>query len=95
VAARTAELATRLKDGIADLPNVHLVTPTEPELSSGIVCCDVGGRPPADVVQDLHSTHKIVASVTPYHVPYVRFGPSIVTSPEQVDGAVQALAEMT
>lgn len=74
---------------------MRLVTPTEPELSSGIVCCDVSGRPTADVVQDLHSTHKIVASVTPYQVSYVRFGPSIVTSPEQVDGAIRALTAMT
>ncbi len=95
VAARTAELASRLKEGIAELPNVRLVTPREPELSSGIVCCEVSGRPPADVVQELHSVHKIVATVTPYQVPYIRFGSSIVTSPEQVDGAVQALTAMT
>ena len=46
VAARTAELATRLKDGLAELSHVGLVTPRDPGLSSGIVCCDVTGRPP-------------------------------------------------
>jgi selenocysteine lyase/cysteine desulfurase len=34
VAARTAELATRLKDGVAELPNVRLITPRDPDLSS-------------------------------------------------------------
>jgi acetylornithine/succinyldiaminopimelate/putrescine aminotransferase len=60
-----------------------------------IVCCDVDFHPPVEVVQELQSTHKIVATVTPYQVTYVRFGPSIVTSTEQVDAAVQALASLT
>jgi selenocysteine lyase/cysteine desulfurase len=71
------------------------VTPRDPGLSSGIVCCDVTERPPAEVVEELQSRHRIVASVTPYQVPYVRFGPSIVTSTEEVDAVVQALASMT
>jgi selenocysteine lyase/cysteine desulfurase len=95
VAARTAELAIRLKDGLAELSHVGLVTPRDPGLSSGIVCCDVTGRPAAEVVEELQSRHRIVASVTPYQVPYVRFGPSIVTSTEEVDAVVQALASMT
>jgi selenocysteine lyase/cysteine desulfurase len=95
VAAKTADLATRLKDGLAELSHVGLVTPRDPGLSSGIVCCDVTGRPPAEVVEELQSRHRIVASVTPYQVPYVRFGPSIVTSTEEVDAVVQALASMT
>jgi selenocysteine lyase/cysteine desulfurase len=94
VAARTAELATRLKDGIAELPNVDLVTPRDPDLSAGIVCCDVAGRPPTEVVQELRSRHRIIASVTPYQIPYVRLGPSIVTTVEEVDAAVQALASI-
>lgn len=38
VAARTRELATQLKDGLAGLSKVRLVTPQDPELSSGLVC---------------------------------------------------------
>ena len=34
----------------------------------------------------------IVASATPYRQSYLRLGPSIVTSPEQVDRAVAAVA---
>lgn len=94
VAVRTRELATRLKDGLADVPGVRLMTPRDPELSSGLVCLDVDGRDPFDVVTALRDEHKIVASVTPYRTPYVRFGPSIVTSPEQVDAAIAAVSEL-
>lgn len=93
VAARTRELATRLKDGLAELPGVRLVTPRDPALSSGIVCCAVAGDPD-DVLGALRRRHGIVAGYTPYREPYLRFGPSIVTSPEQVDSAVEAVADL-
>jgi selenocysteine lyase/cysteine desulfurase len=35
--------------------------------------------------------HGILASVTPYADPYLRLGPSIVTSEEDVDAVVGAL----
>jgi hypothetical protein len=34
----------------------------------------------------------IVASATPYRTTYLRLGPSIVTTPEQVEAAVAAVA---
>jgi selenocysteine lyase/cysteine desulfurase len=94
VAARTQELATRLKDGLAELSGVRVVTPRDPDLSSGIVCCEVAGREPFEVVELLRDQHRILASVSPYREPFVRFGASIVTTPEQVDSAVGALAEI-
>lgn len=93
VAARTSELATRMKDGLAELPNVRLVTPQDPALSSGLVCCAVEGQDPFELVQALRADHAIAASTTPYAEPYVRFGTSIVTSPDEVDAAVDALAQ--
>ncbi|WP_116947416.1 hypothetical protein [Jiangella endophytica] len=68
-----------------------LVTPRDPELSAGLVCVEVAGHDPADVVEHLLG-ERIVASVTPYREAYVRFGTSIVTTPEQVDAAVEAVA---
>ncbi|HKA68703.1 MAG TPA: aminotransferase class V-fold PLP-dependent enzyme [Actinomycetes bacterium] len=94
VADRTSELATRLKDGLAGLPTVRLVTPRDPELSAGVVCLEVAGRQPSEVVSELRTKHQIVASVTPYQTAYVRLGPSIVTSPEQVDAAISALGSI-
>ena len=95
VASRTSELASQLKEGLAALDHVRLVTPRDPALSAGIVCVELAGNEPAQVVTALRRDHGIVASVTPYREQYVRFGPSIVTSPEQVDGVVRALASLS
>ena len=93
VAARTEELATRLKEGLSENPQVTLATPMDPELSAGLVCLDAGGRQPGEIVDLLREEHQVVASVTPYATEYVRFGPSIVNSEEDVDAAVAAVNE--
>jgi selenocysteine lyase/cysteine desulfurase len=90
VAERTRTLATRLKDGLAAIPAVRLVTPRSPELSAGIVCLDVGDLDADDAVAALRR-QGILASVTPYATPHLRLGPSIVTSEADVDAAVQAI----
>jgi selenocysteine lyase/cysteine desulfurase len=94
VAARSRELATQLKDGLSEVPGVRVVTPSDPQLSSGLVCCEVAGLHAGEVVEQLHRDHGIVASVTPYREQYVRFGTSIVTTPDQVDQAVSAVAAL-
>jgi selenocysteine lyase/cysteine desulfurase len=48
---------------------------------------------PIPVVQRLHQK-KIVASVTPYATLYARLAPSLLTSPEDVDATLKALAEL-
>src|SRR4051812_17616391 len=50
---RIAALATRLKDGLAELPHVRLVTPRDPAVSAGIVCFDVDGLDAQTVVDRL------------------------------------------
>jgi selenocysteine lyase/cysteine desulfurase len=90
VAERTRTLATRLKDGLAAIPAVRLVTPRSPDLSAGIVCLDVGDLAPDDAAAALRR-QGILASVTPYATPHLRLGPSIVTSEADVDAAVQAI----
>src|SRR5215207_6573858 len=94
VAERTAALATRLKDGLADLGHVRLSTPRAPEVSAGIVCFTVHGMEPFDVVRRLAGEHKVVASTTPYLPILVRFGPSIVNSEGDVDAAVKAVESL-
>jgi selenocysteine lyase/cysteine desulfurase len=69
---------------------VRLVTPRDPELSAGIVCLEVAGRDPGELVADLRR-QGILASASPYAQPYLRLGPSIVTSEEDVDAAVAAV----
>ncbi|HEU0288886.1 MAG TPA: hypothetical protein VFR22_17680, partial [Nocardioidaceae bacterium] len=73
---------------------VRLVTPRDPDLSGGVVCCEIAGTDPAEAVLALRQQHDIVASVTPYRESYLRFGPSIATSSDQVDALVQAVASL-
>jgi selenocysteine lyase/cysteine desulfurase len=93
IADRIAIQATQLKDGLATIPSVRLVTPDDPGLSAGIVCCDVEGMGAYDAVTALRS-YGIVASVTPYEQQYLRFGPSIVTTPAQMDRVVDAVRKL-
>jgi selenocysteine lyase/cysteine desulfurase len=91
VADRVASLARRLKDGLSGAPGVRVVTPSGQRLSAGIVCCDVAGQAPRDVVQRLFDDHRVVATVTPYATPYVRFGAGLYANEDDVDAAVAAL----
>jgi selenocysteine lyase/cysteine desulfurase len=93
VVARTVEQATALKQGLAEIDGITVVTPIDPDVSAGIVCVDVRDLPPANAVMELREL-GIVASATPYQQSYLRLGPSIVTSPEEVDAAVAAVAEL-
>ena len=72
---------------------MRLRTPASPALSAGLVCFDVEGHDPADVVARL-AARRIVASVTPYARRHVRLGPGIVNSPVDVDAAVRAVANL-
>ncbi len=89
IAERTHEQATGLKEGLTEL-GVTVVTPMSPELSAGIVCVRVGA--PEETLGRL-SGAGISAGMTPYAEPYVRFGPSIVTSPREVDGLLEAISD--
>ena len=87
---RVRGLASRLKAALAEVKGVRLRTPQSPGLSAGLVCFEVAGRDPSEVVSRLAS-RGIVASVTPYATRYVRLGPGIVNTPEHVDAAVRAI----
>ena len=91
-ATRTHQLAQRLKNGLAEIKRVRLVTPQSAALSAGIVCFEVDGQEPFDLVERLYARHGIVASVTPYANRYVRPGPSILNTPAEVDRVVRAVA---
>ena len=93
VVQRTVDQATQLKEGLAAISGLQVVTPHGPEVSAGIVCLDIPGLMPGNGVLSLREA-GIVASATPYRTSYLRLGPSIVTAPEQVDAAVEAVAAL-
>jgi selenocysteine lyase/cysteine desulfurase len=90
IQARIHALATRLKDGLAETPGITLKTPREPELSAGLTCCLRGDEDPRTTVDRLRS-RKVLASVTPYEPPYVRFGTGLFSGEGDVDAALAAL----
>jgi selenocysteine lyase/cysteine desulfurase len=89
VAARIAELNTRIKDHLAGHPKLHVHTPRSPALSAGLVAFEIDGMKPEDIVKRL-GEQKIVASTSPYAVVYARLAGSLVNTPEEVDRAAQA-----
>jgi selenocysteine lyase/cysteine desulfurase len=91
VEARTHQLASQLKEGLRGIPGVRLFTPDAVALSAGLVCFGVGTRDPSDIVARLYGQARIVASVTPYAERYVRLGPTILNSPEDVDLALRTI----
>ena len=93
VAARIHGLAKRLKDGIAEMPHITLVTPRLAEVSSGLVCFDVNGMQPEDAVARL-AQRRIRASVTPYADRHVRLGTSLHVDERDVDAAVGAIGAL-
>ena len=93
IRARTHALAARLKDELASVRGVRVVTPRSPALSSGIVCLTVDGAAPQQVVASLRE-RRIVASVTPYATQYVRLGASILVDEAAVRRVAPALARV-
>ncbi|MFF4198475.1 aminotransferase class V-fold PLP-dependent enzyme [Nonomuraea sp. NPDC001831] len=91
VQQRVQELAGRLKAGLAGIKHVTLATPMDPALSAGLVCCSITGMEPLQAVDALRRS-KVVAGTTPYNGTLLRFGTTIVNTPEQVDQAVKAVA---
>jgi isopenicillin-N epimerase len=95
IADRTHTLARRLKEGLSTMSHVTVRTPMSEDLSSGIVCFDVAGRDPGQVVNTLRTDHSIMASVSPYAVRHVRVGTSIVNSEQDVDATVAAIGSLS
>ncbi len=94
IAARITEQATQLKEGLAAIDGVRLVTPASPQVSAGIVCCELSTMDAATATARLRAEHRIAASVTPYAERYLRFGPSMVTTPAQIDRTVEAVGSL-
>lgn len=90
IADRVAELNGQLKEGLSKLPGVHLHTPQSAQFSAGIVCCDVKGRDPKEVVAKLKA-QKIIASATPYRNSTVRFSAGIINTPQDIDRTLRVM----
>jgi selenocysteine lyase/cysteine desulfurase len=93
VARRTKLQARYLKEALAQIAGVTLVTPMDESLSSGIVAVQMARRDPFELVELLRG-RNIVASVGPHSPRNVRFGPSIVTTPGEGDELIESIAAL-
>lgn len=84
VTQRIFELNQQLKQGLTAMPHVTLHTPVSQDLSAGIVCFEVGGMTPRQIVEKLRQ-RGIVGSVTPYATQYARLAPSLLNSPQDIE----------
>src|ERR1700745_1972193 len=93
ITARTHELNAQMKEGLARMTRVQLYTTRDENLSAGMVCFDVKGMKPEEVVERLLAQH-IVASTTPYRVSYARVACNIVNTSQEVETVLRAIREL-
>ena len=93
VTQRIHDLNDHLKQGLAKMQHVTLRTPLSRDLSAGIVCFEVAGLKPDQVVRRLRE-RGIVASVTPYATQYARVAPGLLNSPEEIETVLKAIVEL-
>jgi selenocysteine lyase/cysteine desulfurase len=94
VQSRIHTLNAQTKQGLAAMSHVKLYTPMTTELSSGLVCFDVAGVDPNDVVKRLHEK-GIIMSSTPYRQSYARFAPSLLNNEAEIDRALAEIRAMS
>lgn len=90
---RIHALNTQLKEGLAAIPKVRLHTPMPSDLSAGIVCFDIDGMSPEQVVIALLEK-RIIATETPYEPSHARMSPGLINSSVEIQRAVEAVDEV-
>ncbi len=87
---RIHALNAQLKEGLAGIDTVRVHTPNDPNLSAGIVCFDIDGMSPEQVVAGLRD-RKVIATVTPYDPSHARMSPGLVNSSADIQRAIEAV----
>ncbi len=90
---RIRALNRPIRESLLQMRHVTLHTPLDDELSAGIVCFDVDGMRPREVVERLWEK-RIVASVSPYDPPCVRLSAGLLNNNEEVDSAIAAVGDL-
>ncbi|MGI0486749.1 aminotransferase class V-fold PLP-dependent enzyme [Pantanalinema rosaneae CENA516] len=90
---RIYSLSQQLKQGLAQMSHVTLYTPMAQTLSAGIICFDVQGLRPREVVRRLEQ-RQIIASDTPYSPSHARLTPGVYNTPEQMEQTLSAIRDL-
>ena len=87
---RNRQLAARLKEQLANIPGVHIYSPMEPGLSSGLVSFALSGWEPTAVVEKLWEDHRIVVRQVGYP-PGIRASLHFFNTEDEVDQLAEAV----
>jgi len=93
VRQRIYELNQQMKQGLAQMPHITLHTPMSQDLSAGIVCFEVAGMTPRQVIERLRQ-RNIIGSTTPYATQYARLAPSLINSSEDIELTLKEIAKL-
>jgi isopenicillin-N epimerase len=93
VQTRIHSLNLQLREGLSRTPHVVLHTPLSNDLASGIVCFDVKGKTPSEVIRRLADA-RVTGSVSPYTPSCARLAASLWNTPDQVELAIRTVAAM-
>ena len=91
IAARSGDLAARLKRGLADLPGVELMTPMDALRSTGIVALSLGPRAYRAPASWLWDEHRIIVTSSG---DWMRISTPYFALEEEVDRTVELLASL-
>jgi len=91
ITERIHALNQAMNEELRKLPNVKIVyTPADPQLNAGLVCFDLNGLDADKTVAKLLEKN-IVASTTPYAVPFARLAFGVMNTPQEVEKTARAL----
>ena len=93
VEARTTELATALKEGLAKINRVKLVTPMDPKMSGGVVVAqvpDLDRAKTSALVNDLYEKYGVAGAATGG----VRLAPHVYNTMVGIEQAIRGMREL-
>lgn len=94
ITQRIHALNQQMNEEIRKLPNVKIVyTPTDPALNAGMVCFDMKNFDAPTTVKKLLEK-KIIASTTPYTVPFARVAFGIMNTPAEIERTARAIRSL-
>ena len=91
IAARSGDLAARMKRGLADLPGVELMTPMDALRSTGIVALSLGPRAGRNPASWLWDEHRIIVTGAG---DWMRISTPYFALEEEVDRTVELLTSL-
>jgi isopenicillin-N epimerase len=95
IQSRTKQLATDLKQRLANMPNVRLKTNIEPELSAGVVKFQFTKRDTKESYDQMWLRHRLAVAITPSgDAEGIRLSPHIYNSKDDLDQAINAIREI-